>query len=274
VDVLDRDAVERVMLRFAPDEIVHLAAKTDFVSWNDPEGFRINTEGTRNVFAAANRLGGRTRCLLASSHVVTKQARLANGRQYYCDSKLAAEAVVRAMPDLRIVWAILRPCSLWGPWLATPFHDFFLAIARGRYVHLGTMNPQKRLGYIGNACHQIAALLDAAPAAIQGRTFHLADYETITIREWADRIAEALGTPRPKTVPELCVRAAAAIGDGLSWCGYRNPPLTSLRLRNMRTDTSDISIDEIARIAATLPFTVDDGIRETVRWFRQTGKLS
>src|SRR5262245_31610017 len=49
VDVMDLQRLTAVIRDFAPTEIVHLAAATGFLTKEDAEGFRINSEGTRNI---------------------------------------------------------------------------------------------------------------------------------------------------------------------------------------------------------------------------------
>src|SRR5262249_5950386 len=48
-DVLDPGRLTQVFAAFGPTEVVHLAATTGFLTREDQEGFRTNTEGTRNV---------------------------------------------------------------------------------------------------------------------------------------------------------------------------------------------------------------------------------
>ncbi|HEX4592342.1 MAG TPA: NAD(P)-dependent oxidoreductase [Gemmataceae bacterium] len=267
-DVLDRDRLRRIVRDFGPTDIVHLAAQTDFVTWEDADGFRVNTEGTANVIRVAEEMPTVERFVFASSHVVA--GRRPTGRRVYADSKRAGEEIVRGRPPHGPVWTIVRPCSIWGPWFGPPFRPFFLAIARGRYFHPGRVDPPKRTGFVGNICHQVIRLLDAPAPAVAGRTIYLADYEPIRIREWAELIARRMGRPILRTLPEPAVRAGALAGDLLQRLGVRNPPLSSHRLANMRLDTSDIPIDDIARIAGRLPFTLERGVDATVRWLRES----
>jgi nucleoside-diphosphate-sugar epimerase len=271
-DVRDDKSLRRMMRDFAPSEVIHLAARTDFVSWEDPDGFQINTEGTANVVRAVRETASVRRFIYASSHVA--KGAPPNGAKLYAQSKLAAEGSVREANLERCVWTIIRPCSIWGPWCRAPFLPFFVAIARGRYFHLGRSDPPKRIGYVGNTCHQIVKLLDAPPALTHKRTIYLADYQLAHIRSWAEMVAKALRVRIPGTLPEPVVRVAARAGDLLRFLGARNPPLSSSRLANMRADTSHIDTDEIQRIAGPVPFALEQGVELTVRWLRESGILS
>jgi nucleoside-diphosphate-sugar epimerase len=52
VDILDARALLAAFDEFRPQEVVHLAARTDFVGRDDFFGYTINTLGTRNVISA------------------------------------------------------------------------------------------------------------------------------------------------------------------------------------------------------------------------------
>jgi nucleoside-diphosphate-sugar epimerase len=265
-DVRDFERLRQVICDFAPNEIIHLAAQTNFVTWEDTEGFRINTEGTFNLLRVIQGVPSVGRVLFASSHIVTCAPQ--NGGKLYAQSKVMGEQIVREAKLACGSWTIIRPCSIWGPWFGAPFFSFFIAIARGYYFHLGRFDPPKRIGYVGNTCHQIIRLLEAPAERVSNKTFYLSDYEPTHIRTWAGVIAHHLGVRIPGTLPEPAVRVAAWAGDVLKRLGVRNPPLCSRRLANMRADTSGVPTEEIQRLAGPLPFTLEQGVEATVRWLR------
>ena len=276
-DVLARAQIQRLFDDFAPTEVVHLAAKTDFLDREDPVGFEINTMGTRNVVLAAARSATTRRLIFASSHVVALPRVTDRAPQrdriprFYEESKLAGEQIVRACVDTPFAWCIVRPCSVWGPWFRRPFREFFLTIARGRYFHPGTADPPKRLAFVGNLCHQLLALLRAPEDKVHSRIFYLADYEATTLSTWANLIADRLGVPPARRMPETIVRLGAHAGDLLKSVGYRYPPLSSFRLTNMRADISEVPVDPIRQVAGPLPYSLEQGVDITVDWLRQSG---
>jgi hypothetical protein len=69
-----------------------------------------------------------------------------------------------------------------------------------------------------------------------------------------------------RTLPEPAVRALAKAGDAIS---FLHLPLNSVRLENMRADTSQIPIDSIQRLAPELPYSQADGVDKTVAWMRR-----
>ena len=189
----------------------------------------------------------------------------------YGHSKMQMEHSVREADYP--VWALVRPTSIWGPWFGAPYRNFFLAVAKGRYRHPAARQIRKSFGYVENTVHQILALLEAPEDEVHGRMFYLADYEPIEVREWANRIAHETGDPRSvKTAPVGLLHALAVGGDLLKRAGWREPPLTTFRLRNLLTEML-YDLDPIRRIAPTLPVPLDEGVARTARWLRETGEL-
>jgi nucleoside-diphosphate-sugar epimerase len=140
-------------------------------------------------------------------------------------------------------------------------------------VHPGRDDPKKLLGYTGNVAHQILRLLDAPAGAVAGRTFHLADDAPTTLRHWAGRIAAELGVRPPRTAPGPLVSLAARCGDLLAGLGVSGPPLTSVRLANMRRDTSDVPMEPTRAIAGPSPYTLEQGVERTVAWMRRASLI-
>ena len=190
----------------------------------------------------------------------------------YGESKVEGERIVRAAGALPYAWCFVRPTSIWGPWFGIPYRGFFEAIARRRYFHLGRADESKRFGYVGNSVHQLEQLMLAQRERIQGRVFYLADYEPYTIRGWADSIGRSMGLPPAKTLPRWLCRAGGKAGDVLQKAGLKNPPLTSFRLRNMWADTSRTPLETMQEVAPQLPFSMEEGVRETVTWMRCNAK--
>jgi nucleoside-diphosphate-sugar epimerase len=273
VDVMDRRVVMEAFAAFRPQEVVHLAARTHFTGRDDFYGYTVNTVGTSNVIAAIRATPGVIRALFASSIVVAAPA---EGHEYdYATSKREMEAIVSRsrLEASGCSWALLRPGHVWGPWGGAPYRAFFVAIARGRYVSLGGQDAPKRLAYVGNVAHQIECLLRAPAERIQGRLFYAADHPPVCIADWALAIAQALGRRPPRQIPEPVVRLAAACGDALGLLGWKNPPLNSQRLRNMRSPSPSIPVEETLELTGPLPFTVIEGVEATVRWLRDEGLI-
>jgi len=278
-DALDAGALAAAAREFGATDVVHLAAATVSHRRGATPDYSANVKGTDAMIRALAEAPGVGRCVFASSHVVAHP----DGRPYergdedpvapYARSKAAAERAVHEDATMACDWCVVRPIAVWGPWFDVPFRPFFEAVARGRYVHPGRDDAPKRLGYVGNVCHQIEGLLRAPRAAVHRQTFYLADDEPTTLRQWAELIATRAGVRPPRTLPEPLVRAAARAGDVLRAAGWRGAPLTSFRLRNMRTDTGAYDVGPVVRLAGRMPFAPAAAVDLTLAWLRDHRQL-
>ncbi|WP_082100331.1 NAD-dependent epimerase/dehydratase family protein [Demequina maris] len=275
VSVLDAPALRAEFRGFRPTHVVHLGARTD-LNGNSVREYETNTTGVRNVVEAVAEVGDVAMALYASSRLVFAIGHSPSSTYdylpstYYGESKVAGELIVRETAASASPWALVRPTSIWGPWFGTPYRDFFDMIAAGRYVNFIGHEPRKSFGYVGNAVHQIQALLGKDPHQVNGRALWLSDYEPLVVSEWAALICDRLNRRHPRRVPWALGRAAAFGGDVLSALGVDGPPLTSFRLRNLVSpmvyDTS-----ETEQLVGPLPFSLSKGVDKTVDWYTREG---
>jgi len=275
VDVREAKALARVFKEFAPTHVVHLAAKTDFngTSLND---YDVNFLGVQCLIDGLTGCESVERCLFMSSKLVCRTGYQPrswedyNPDTVYGQSKADGEKIIRSSRKLKCEWLIGRATSIWGPWFGIPYKPFFLTVAKGRYFHPGRANPPKSYGYVGNTVFQIMRLLEAPREAVHGKPFYLSDYEPCTIRDWANSIAVQLHGRPARTIPDSIMRVAAWGGDCLRKLGCRNLPMTSFRLGNMRADTTiGVSMAATNKLCGPLPYTLESGVRETIRWLRE-----
>jgi nucleoside-diphosphate-sugar epimerase len=272
-------SLESMMADFAPDAVVHLAARTDLAESAGLKAYTVNIDGVQNVLQSINAVPSINRVLFASSKLVNKNGEIGSRITAYTpdtvygQSKALGEKLVRDNPP-RCDWAILRPTSIWGPWFDAPYRKFFIAIANRTYFHLTGCDLPKRFGYVGNAVTQITSLMQCPAEMMRGETFYLADYDATTIRTWADEISMQLRGKRNLSAPGWIVNIAAHAGDLAKLLGMAEPPLSTFRLRNLRTQTIEAPLDNIARITGALPFSQAEGVRLTLQWLGYTKKAS
>ena len=144
---------------------------------------------------------------------------------------------------------------------------FFRMIRTGRYFHVGTRPTRKSYGYVGNTVHQYLKLLEAAPGRLHGRLLYLADYKAIAIEEWADAFQRALGAPPIRTLPVWLAKVGARVGDVINSLGWTRFPFNSFRLNNVVTPF-ELDLSATAELCGPLPFTMMQGVAETVRWLQ------
>ena len=151
-----------------------------------------------------------------------------------------------------------------------PYKTFFTSIAKGYYFHPGTTQVRKSFGFVGNTVFQLQRLGLAADACVHGRTFYLADYDPIDVREMAELIQTMMEVRKIKTVPVSALRAAAVVGDLAKKLGWKAPPLTSFRLDNLLTNMV-YDLEPLREVAGPLPYSLQEGVKKTIEWMRKEG---
>lgn len=270
VDITERRAVGELFDEVQPTHLVHLGARTDLHgrSLND---YAANLQGVQNVADAAAQSRTLEASIFASSRMVCEISYIPNGDDDYCppnfygQSKVEGELIVRGA-DLGHRWTIVRPTSIWGPHFGVPYRDFFVSVLAGRYVHPRGEKIEKSFGYVGNTVHQILRLLFEPRTQVHGKTLYLADYEPLDVLDFAQEICAYSGRRRVRTVPVTLLRAAALLGDGFQRARImKDAPLTSFRLRNLRTRMV-YDLSELAAAVGPLPYTRTEGVQETLNY--------
>lgn len=278
VDLLNRDALANSIRMFSPHYILHMGARTD-LDGQDISDYVANTIGVENLIAAVEGLSSLQLMIFASSRLVCRIGYQPDDELDYCpstpygESKVIGEQIVRnAGQHLPCPWVIVRPTSIWGPWFEVPYKTFFMTIAKGRYVHPGSVQIMKSFGFVGNTVHELVALLNADVNKVAGKTLYLADYPEINVAEMAETIRSSEGAPPIRSMPLPVLRVAAWIGDMSKKLGYRNPPLTSFRLDNLLTPMVH-DLAPLREVVGNLPYSMPEGVEITVNWLRQQGEL-
>ncbi len=213
--------------------------------------------GTRLLLEAACRAGVRRVVHLSSIAVygaatgaVTEAAPLVptEGRGY-AHWKAAAERECRTLTGLEI--AILRPAIVYGPgseqWIEQPRRrllscDWGELGALGR----GTANPV----HVTDVAAACIAALDLPGAA--GEAFNIAGCETLSWRDWYQRLGDGLGVGPLRQVSEAAWRGRAIVGLPLRAIA-RAIPATAPMLRSRILRSPSPSELQLFGLAATYP---------------------
>jgi len=271
LDILDGAALRDLVRAVDPTVFVHLAARTDLRGATAAD-YTANVDGVRNAIAAVRTLTNMEAAIFASSMLVCALGYQPRRDDDYCPttaygrSKVEGETIVRREGGA-VPWVIVRPTSIWGPWFAEPYRDFFTAIQRGLYMHPRGVRVRRSYGFVYNATFILERLAHHARGAARRRTFYVADYEPVDLRDWAEGIRAALHAPSIRDVPVALLRAGARVGDALKLAGLRNPPLSSFRLNNLLTNAV-YDLEATRQLCGPLPFSTSDGIAATAAWMR------
>lgn len=276
-DILDRPALISEVRRVSPDALIHLAARIDLNETRDLNGYAANIDGVRNVIEAVRQTPTIRRAIYTSSQLVCRVGYVPISDTEYCpntlygQSKVLAETIVREENGGGIEWCLTRPTTVWGPYMSSHYQNMLRLIRKGLYFHCGKGKLYKSYSYAGNIAHKYERLLTAEVATMRRKTFYLADYQPLSLRDYADGLAREMGAPRIPTLPLAVARLLAVTGDALNACGLRRFPFNSFRLNNILTEyVFDLSSTEAA--CGPEPFTREQGIKETAQWFLSLNK--
>ena len=239
--------------------------------------YRVNTEGTRQLLAAAESAGVK-RFVLISSNAAAGRAPSQNvlmtehdtprPLSHYGRSKLLAEQLVLRSG---IDGVVLRPCMFYGPPVPARHVDIYRRILEGRMPLVGSGNYARSVTHIDNLVQgcRLALVHSSAP----GQTYYIADEPVYTTREIVEAMAAALGCrPRYIKLPAL-VSPLSYIGDrllasvGVYW--------QNLHLVGEATWHVGVSIHKAQQELGYIPSTtLAQGMKDAVAWCRSQGLLT
>ena len=274
-DILDAEKLKAIFLEFEPTHVIHLAARTDLDEKADLLiDYAANIGGVENIVAAVQSTSSVIRCIYTSTQLVCNPGYVPqNNKDWhphtkYGESKMLGEQIIHKYNGGGKSWCIVRPTTVWGSGMNKHYQNFISLVEKGRYFHVGSKLLLKSYGYVGNLVHQYMQLLEVPEANIQGKMLYLADYDPISLRRWVDMLSVELGSGAIMTIPAILARLGAYAGDIVNLLGYDNFPFNSFRLNNVLMEYQ-VNTDETERICGALPYSMEDGVRETIDWFKQ-----
>ena len=233
------------------DAIVHLAGKAHDLRKvaSEQSYFDINVGLTEKIFNAS--IGKVPRFIYFSSSKAS-----ADGNAYG-RSKLAAEQFLNGRA------IVLRPAMIHGPGNKGNLNLLWGIARRGLPWPLAAFENKRSFTSIGNICATVEALCERGENGV----YPIADDEMLSTNRLIELIAEVCGRKANLwRIPKGLMRFAARIGDIL------HLPLNTERIEKL---TEDSFVDN-AKLKAALgwqqmPIRAEDGMRDTLRYFRQEG---
>ena len=233
------------------DAIVHLAGKAHDLKKvaSEQSYFDINVGLTEKIFNAS--IAKVPRFVYFSSSKAS-----ADGNAYG-RSKLAAEQFLNGRA------IVLRPAMIHGPGNKGNLNLLWGIARRGLPWPLAAFENKRSFTSIGNICAAVEALCERGENGV----YPIADDEMLSTNRLIELIAEVCGKKTKLwRIPKGLMRFAAKIGDVL------HLPLNTERIEKL---TEDSFVDNSKLRAALgwtqMPIRAEDGMRDTLRYFRQEG---
>jgi nucleoside-diphosphate-sugar epimerase len=261
------------------DVIYNIAALYREAGLGDRVYRQVNATGVGQLIEAA--AAGRVRRVVHCSTVgvhgdvehppANEDAPLRPGDAYQV-SKVEGERVAReAAARTGVELVIARPSGIYGPG-DRRLLKLFRGVARRRFVILGDGRIFYHLTYVDDLVDGFRLCGEVAAAA--GRTYILAGAEVPVLNDLAAMIAEEAHVPPPRLhLPVWPFWAAGAACEALCAPFGIEPPIYRRRVDFFtKSRAFDISRAR-AELGYSPSFTLRDGIRRTLGWYRQHGWL-
>lgn len=234
------------------DAVVHLAGKAHDLKKvaSETSYFDINVGLTEKVFNAS--IGKVPRFVYFSSSKAS-----ADGNAYG-RSKLAAEQFLNGRA------IVLRPAMIHGPGNKGNLNLLWGVARRGLPWPLAAFENKRSFTSIGNICAAVEALCERGENGV----YPIADDEMLSTNRLIELIAEVCGKKAKLwRIPKGLMRFAAKIGDIL------HLPLNTERIEKLTEDSFVDNSELKAALGWTqMPIRAEDGMRDTLRYFRKEGE--
>lgn len=254
------------------DTVVHLAARVHVMRELATEplsAFRaLNVMATERLARAAAACGVKRFVYVSSIKVngeaTTDKPFSSNDVPYpqdsYAVSKWEAEQVLwRVEKETGLEVAVMRPPLVYGPGVGGNFLRLLKLVERGVPLPLASIDNRRSMIYVGNLADALIAC--ATHPAAAGNTYLVGDGEDVSTPRLIGEMARLMGrSARLWPFPPILLHSAAQlIGKAAEV-----ERLTGF----LQVDSSRIRND----LAWIPPFTLDQGLAETVRWFVSKGR--
>jgi nucleoside-diphosphate-sugar epimerase len=261
------------------DTIYHVAGKT--FARRAADYYTVNHKGTEAIAGAALRFRKSIkRFVLISSlaatgpspdGVLVNEATLARPVTPYGKSKLMGEEALRTIGDL-LPWTIVRPPAVYGP-RDYGVYEFFKMIAGGFFPMIGNYDKLVSLVHVRDLVEGI--LLAAESKSAVGRTYFISSDEAYSQARLAGQIADILGKrTRRIAIPKPVAWAVALGAEGLAALTRKPPVINRDKVKDLSQRCWGCSIDRARKeLGYSQKVPLEDGLRQTVDWYRAEGWL-
>jgi nucleoside-diphosphate-sugar epimerase len=256
--------------------IFHLASAFRDIHQGAPLFQKVDVEGTRRLLDAARSAGTRrvVHCSTQGVHGSLPAGQVPGNEEspfapidYYCEAKVAAEAVCERYIAAGMDIVNVRPTSIYGPGDTHGWLKLFRMCKKGRFLMLGSGKVFNHPVYVENLVEGFLRAADVPEA--RGRTYLLGDDQYVSLNALVRLIGKVLGTKvRLYRFPSYrAVHALAYAMEIASKPFNYEPPLFRRRLTWFSTNRAW----DITRARTELGFqpriSLEEGLTLTHKWY-------
>lgn len=275
-DIADRDLLEKELR--GTDTLFHLASALGSALIPRAEFFRVNVHGTRTVLEAAAAAGVKIVIHFSSAGVLghVRKGDIAaedyplRPKDVYDRSKLEGEMIALEFARQGLDVRVIRPGWVYGPEDRRTF-KLVRAVVRGRLVLPGSGRTLQTPVHISDL---MAGTLLCHEFGRRGEIYHLAGDEALSVRDITAAIARAADRKPPRLrLPLLPVKIGACLMGGAFRLFKREAPVNMSRLAFF-IHAKPLDIRKATLELGYRPkMKFEEGMRHTVRWYRNEGWL-
>ncbi len=294
-DVLDGLGVEQIEADLADPETLPAAMQgVDFVvntaahvgDWGPAEKFRaINVVALEHMLTACRSGGQLKRWVQLSSlgvysaidHHGTDETTPPDltGLDGYTQTKAEAEVLLnRYIKEYNFPATIIRPGFIYGPGDRHVVPRIIERLSAGQMKLIGDGKKVLNNTYVGNLVEAILLALSKDEAL--GETFNIRDGRLVSREEFVGTIADYMGLPMPKKVPEWLARSAVGFIEGFARLrGATSAPLlTNARIKFLAVNL-DFSIAKAQKKLGYQPqIDFREGMKTALDWAASQGLIT
>lgn len=255
-----------------PDYIIHAAALTKARSEKD--FFDTNTKSTLHILAAVERSGTRLKKFVFISSLAasgpeglgkTIEKNQERPVTSYGRSKLQAERIVRSFGNIPHI--VLRPTAVYGPG-EKDLLSVFKLVNSGINPALGFNRQELTFIYVKDLAELILA---AATSGHANKTYFITDNAIYSKTEFGATIARSLEKKVMNiTLPLPLVKGISFFAHTVSGILGKQSVLNPEKYRELTAQSWNCNVaDTFGELNYRPAYSLEEGIRETVRWYKQ-----
>ncbi|HET9532586.1 MAG TPA: NAD-dependent epimerase/dehydratase family protein [Blastocatellia bacterium] len=261
------------------DTVYHVAGLT--FARKREDYFTVNHRGAEAIIAASVK----RRAQLKKFVLVSSLAAVGPGRDGkpvvedtapdpitpYGRSKLMGEEVLRTVGDL-LAWTIVRPPAVYGP-RDYALYELFKSIARGIAPTIGRGDKLVSLVHARDLVDGI--ILAGETDASTGRAYFISSEEVYSLKAVVELLSVVFARKvRRLAIPRAMAYGAAVVAEAAAALAGKPPVINRDKVTDLAQACWGCSIERARRELGYSPrVSLEEGLRETVDWYRREGWL-